>query len=392
MKIVVITDCLHYKFEDLICNKNPILTKQLDTLLTNFDKVIFVAPIIPAIDKNDQFNYYSQSLFDKTTFYAVPMAGGDKILDKIKLALIVPKWLKLFWQIRNFDLYYLRFPNNLNIISFLLYKLLNKKIVITYTGTWKNYLNEPFTYRLQKFFIKYLHSGPAFVYSINKAKKAKNIISSFSPSFTKKECELQRLRIEDRIYCINKLRTEQFQFISVGSVMEYKNQLLAIRLVQYLYQRKLNVKLRIVGSGGDYLNKLKKIVLDDSLEKIIFFEGHKSKNELDKIYQESHFLLHTPKIEGYGKTIQEGFFNGLIPILTNFPYAKFFTGDKNERGWIINQESLLTEDFFHEICSIIYNPLLWSSMVNDGFEFASSLTIDSWVKSYLSEINQIKFI
>jgi glycosyltransferase involved in cell wall biosynthesis len=389
MRIVVITDCIHYKVGDSISNKNPILTKQFNSLLTHFDKVVFVAPIINNISINGQLNYYSQALIDKTTFYAAPMAGGDRIWDKVKLAIIVPKWLKLFWQIRKFDIYYIRFPNNLNIISFLLYKLLNNKIVITYTGTWENYVNEPFTYRIQKYFIKYLHSGPAFVYSINKSQKFENIISSFSPSFTKKECELQRPRIVERIDCINKLRNEQIQFVIVGSVMEYKNQLFAIRLVHYLCERKMDIRLRIVGSGGDYLKELKKIVLDDSLDKIIFFEGYKSKDELDKIYQESHFLLHTPKIEGYGKTIQEGFFNGLIPILTNFPYAKFFTGDKNERGIIIDQESLLTNMFFDEIYSIINNPFQWTSMVNNGFEFASSLTIDSWVETYLSEINQM---
>jgi glycosyltransferase involved in cell wall biosynthesis len=387
MRIVVITDCIHYKIEELICNKNPILTKQLDSLLTHFDKVVLVAPIVPITGENGQFNYYSKSLINKTTFFSTPLAGGNRLWDKIKFAIVIPKWLKLFWKIRNFDIYYLRFPNNLNIISFLFYKLLNKKIVITYTGTWQNYLNEPFTYRLQKYFIKYLHSGPAFVYSSDKEIIGGNILSSFSPSFTKRDCQLQFLRIKEKIDKISMSKTEIIEFITVGAVVEYKNQLLAIKLIQYLNERKLNVRLRIVGSGGAYLNLLKEIVQRDSLEKLIIFEGYKSKAELDLIYHESHFLIHTPTIEGYGKTIQEGFFNGLIPILTNFPYAKFFVGDDNERGWIIDNESLTRNDFFYELFTIINNPLEWTAMVNNGFEFASTLTIDTWVEGYLREIN-----
>ena len=389
MRIVIITDCLHYEVDDLICNMNPILTKQLDALLNRFEKVLFVAPIIPNYSNNIKLTSYSQSLIDKTTFISTPMVGGNRIWDKIKFIIVIPKWLKLFWQNRKFDLYYIRFPNNINIVSFLFYKLFNKKIIITYTGTWQDYKNEPFTYRMQKYFIKYLHNGPAFVYSNDKNLLGKNITSSFSPSFTKRECELKLPKIQERIGKINQSNKEQIQFITVGSVIDYKNQLLAIKLVQYLFERKMYVCLRIVGSGGDYLNALKKYVKNNLLESIVIFEGYKSKAELDILYQESNFLIHTPKIEGYGKTIQEGFFNGLIPILSDFPYAKFFTGDKNERGWIIEEESLLNNDFFEEIYFIINNSLQWTTMVNSGFEFTSNLTIDRWVDSYINKINEL---
>ena len=389
MRIVVITDCIHYKSGDLICNNNPIFTKQLDSLLIHFDEVVFVAPIISIINKNEHFNHYSQSLIEKTTFFSTPMAGGNRIWDKMKFVFIIPRWISLFWQIRKYDIFYLRFPNNLNIISFLFYKLLNKKLIISYTGTWKNYLNEPFTYRLQKYFIKYLHNGPAFVYSNDKNLLGKNIISSFSPSFTKRECELQLPKIQERIGKINQSNKEQINFITVGSVIDYKNQLLAIKLVQYLLERKMYVCLRIVGLGGDYLNALKKYVKNNLLESIVIFEGYKSKAELDKLYQESNFLIHTPKIEGYGKTTQEGFFNGLIPILSDFPYAKFFIGDKNERGWIIDEESLLNNDFFDQIYFLINNSLQWTTMVNSGFEFASNLTIDRWVDSYINKLKEL---
>ena len=391
MKIVVITDCIHYSNEAGISNKNPILTKQFEALLANFEEVSLVAPILKRNDNVDNFTHYSSSIKEKTNFYSCPPVGGNNFIDKLKIVWVIPKWLKLFWQLKNNDLYYLRFPNNLNIISFLFYFILKKKIIITYTGTWENYKYEPWTYKLQKIFIKYLHVGPAFVYSLSNSNLPKNIFSSYSPSFSNLDCYLQEFTIKQKVQNIDNFKLDTLEFVSVGSVVEYKNQLLAIKVIEYLSTNGLSVRLRIVGEDkGEYFNYLKKVVHEKALSNLVFFEGFKSGKELDNILKGSHFLVHTPKIEGYGKTPQEALFYGLIPILSDFPFAPFFVGNQNERGFLIDDSNYSNGKLLIWIKAIINSPENWKEMIESSFEFSKKLTIDIWVESYVKEINKLK--
>jgi glycosyltransferase involved in cell wall biosynthesis len=391
MKIVAITDCIHYVVGDRICNKNPVLTKQFEALFANFEEVNLVAPILKSKDENANFVYYSKSFNEKTSFFKCPSVGGNKFIDKLKIVWVIPKWLKVFWKLRNHDLYYLRFPNNLNIISFLFYFILKKKIIITYTGTWENYQNEPWTYKLQKNIIKYLHHGPAFVYAIDDFKLPKNVFSSYSPSFSRLDCEIQELLIKQKVEKIALFKTLKLEFVSIGSVIEYKNQMLAIKAIEYLAKNGLAVRLRIVGGGeGEYLRELKKIVQEKALNNMIYFEGFKSGIQLETILRDSHFLIHTPKVEGYGKTPQEALFYGLIPILSNFPFAKFFVGNQNERGILINDDNFTNGELLKMINFLLSNAVKWGKMVENCFEFSKNLTLDNWVDSYMDEINKLK--
>jgi len=302
----------------------------------------------------------------------------------------LPNWIKLLWSIRNYDLYYLRFPNNINIISFILYWMLNKKIIISYTGTWKNYKNEPITYRIQKLFIKYLHRGSAFAYLIKEDSRFKNIIPSFSPSFSYYEIVLQEKNIIEKIGSIRKVENSKIQFVSIGSIIEYKNQLLSIKLIQYLVNNGVNANLKIIGNGNEYMAFLKGYVEQNSLEAYISFEGYLVGIEMENICKNSHFLVHTPKIEGYGKTPQEGLFYGLIPILSNFPFSNFFVGDLNQRGFIFNESDLLKKDLLGNIKNIYENKEIWVEYVSMCYEFSKNLTLDVWTAQFMNEVNKYK--
>jgi glycosyltransferase involved in cell wall biosynthesis len=391
MKLVAITDCIHYKKNGCVYNMNPILTKQLDFFFKYFDDIILVAPITLVVHEEISLITYNKDNLNKIKFISTEIVGGNSLKDKLKIIFNLYNWLKLFWEIRNKDLFYLRFPNNLNIVSFLLYHILRKKIIITYTGTWENYKNEPIWYRVQKMFIKYLHRGPAFVYSLPNSLPYKNIFSSFSPSFTNFEWMAQKARIAEKIRLIKSGEVHKIQFVTVGSVIDYKNQLLAIKIVQYLFIRGINAILKIIGSGGDYLDFLRRYVAENSLQEIVLFEGFKVGSELDEIYNSGHFLIHTPIIEGYGKTPQEGLFYGLIPILSEFPFSSFFTGSSKERGFIVNEQDLLNDKLFIGIESIIENKDIWEEFMIRCFEFSNTITLDFWAEDYLNEIKKMQY-
>jgi glycosyltransferase involved in cell wall biosynthesis len=390
MRLVVISDCTHYLINGRVYNKNPILTKQFDFLFKSFDEIILVAPLEKKLEDVINLKNYSYYKSNKLSFKGTCLVGGNSLKDKFKILRNLPNWIKLFWSIRNYDLYYLRFPNNINIISFILYWILNKKIIITYTGTWNNYKNEPITYRIQKLFIKYLHRGSAFVYLTEEDSRFKNIIPSFSPSFSHNEIVLQEQNIIDKIGSIKKAENNKIKFVSIGSIIDYKNQLLSIKLIQYLVNGGVNANLKIIGTGNEYMALLKGYVEQNSLQAYISFEGYLVGIEMENICKNSHFLVHTPKIEGYGKTPQEGLFYGLIPILSNFPFSSYFVGNSNQRGFIFDESDLLKKDLLNNIKKIYENKEIWVEYVNSCYEFSKNLTLDAWTAQFMNEVNKYK--
>ena len=393
MNLLVISDCTHYRSSTGIGNKNPILCKQFDALFKYFDSVTLLAPLSNEEQPGNLISKYNYLSAAKLNFIPTPTVGGGTIANKIKLMLAIPIWFKLFWNQRNHDLIYLRFPNNLNIISFLLFRLIDKKMFITYTGTWRSYSTEPFTYKIQKSFIKYFLKGPAFVYSTDLfLDKDTRIIGSISPSFSLLDLLGHETIVHRKIKKINSVGIETINFACIGSIVEYKNQLLAIEFISYLNTRGLKTKLKIVGSGSDYLEKLRKYVSKKELESIVEFSGYKPLSELIHIYEEADFLLHTPKIEGYGKTPQEGLAFGVIPILSAFPYAMFFTGDSFERGYVLENSDNLFELGFNYIIDLVKAPDKMIEKINACYQFAFSLTIESWCENYIFNLNKNGFL
>jgi hypothetical protein len=126
------------------------------------------------------------------------------------------------------------------------------------------------------------------------------------------------------------------------------------------------------------------------LQSYITFEGYLIGIELENICKSSHFIVHTPKIEGYGKTPQEGLFYGLIPIISNFPFSSFFVGNLNQRGFIFDESDLLEKDLINNIKKIYENKEVWVEYVNSCYEFSKNLTLDVWTAQFMNEVNKYK--
>jgi len=88
-----------------------------------------------------------------------------------------------------------------------------------------------------------------------------------------------------------------------------------IKIFNLVNKKIPNSKLWIVGDGKEsYVNSLKKLVKNYSLEKAVKFYGYVNESLKIKLYQKSHFLLHTSVREGFGLTVIEANSQG-TPVL-----------------------------------------------------------------------------
>ncbi len=381
MRLGIVSDCIHYKTADgRVGTENHILLRQLEALASHFSSVTICCPF----DKTDRSKVISFYGNRSITFEPVPLAGGDTLKDKLRIISILPKWLKGFKTVSvKSDIVYQRFPNNLNIPGFLYFYLNHKKVFGTYTGTWKNYGGEPATYRLQKWVLKNYFKGPVWIYT-DKDENNARFHAGFSPSYSEAEWREEVTQVAERIQRIKKVGMDHFRLITVGTLIDYKNQLTILKACLILKQQNFSFHLTVVGDGP-MRTTLEQFVNDHQLASEINLVGKTNWSELRGLYREHDFVVQAPLFEGFGKVPVEGFFHGCIPVINNISMAKQMTGEE-ERGFLFDAADPVN---LATTLSAIKNKIhLLPGMIQNGRSYAQSQTLEAWANNYYQTVTR----
>lgn len=381
MKLGIITDCVHYKTpEGKIGTENHILLRQFQALCSYFSETLICCPFA-AYDSSKVISYYSS---DKIKFTAVPKVGGDTLKAKLKLFATISTWWKGYKDIDKFsDIVYQRFPNNLNIPGFFYFYFKNKKVFATYTGTWKTHVGEPCTYKFQRFLLTYLFRGPVWVYAEGEVSNRK-LHAGFSPSYSTEEWHEETAQVESRISKITKEGLGTFRLITIGSLIDYKNQLSILKACLVLKKQNFSFFLTIVGDGP-MRDTLEKFILNNDLAGDVILTGKLKTEELRALYRKHDFVVQAPLYEGFGKVPVEGLFHGVIPVINNISLAKHIVGNE-ERGFLFNATN---ENNLVEVLYKIKNNLqLLPTMINHGRTYAFNHTLNVWAEQYYHTVKK----
>lgn len=380
MRLGIITDCIHYKHPDgRVGTENHILLRQFEQLSSYFTNTT-VACAFAKWDESKVITWYNR----KFDFIDMPVVGGMRFIDKLKIILTIPKWFGVYKKINKCtDILYQRFPNNVNLPGFFYFYFLNKKVFATFTGTWPDYTGEPKTYRFQKWLLRKLFKGPVWVYTSDQSVD-KRIIPGYSPSYTLTEWNNESERVELRKQRIQEQGLPVLRLISVGTLIYYKNQLSILKACVILKKKNIAFTLTIVGDGPMYKD-LENFIVSNSLQKEVFLVGKKKYEDLKCLYQQSDFVVQAPLKEGFGKVPIEGFFHGVIPVLSNLSMASYMTGG-NERGFLFENGN---EKNIAEVLAKLQNKIhLLPSMIDKGRKFVKNQTLESWAKEYYETISE----
>jgi glycosyltransferase involved in cell wall biosynthesis len=379
MKLGIISDCIHYKTADgKVGTENHILLRQLQALCAYFPETLICCP----------FEEYSSSkvisVYDSPTiaFSSLPVVGGDSLKDKFKLMSVIPKWWYRYQQVHSFsDVVYQRFPNNLNIPAFFYFWLKKKKVFATYTGTWKNYKSEPSTYRLQRWLLKQHFRGPVWVYA--NETNSKKIFPGFSPSYSRAEWDEEITQVNSRIEKLKREGVDQLRMITVGTLIDYKNQSCIIKACNVLKQRGLLFSLTVVGDGPSR-KELEIMVENYNLKNEVKLVGKRKADELRDLYRQHDFVVQAPLAEGFGKVPIEGFFHGVIPVISNTSMAGYMTGLNEEKGFLFDATSV--DSLVDALTKIKQKEHLLPAMIERGRVLAQTQTLEAWAQEYYNTL------
>lgn len=383
MVLGIISDCIHLKSRDgRIGSKVHVLVKQLDHLSTYFEKVCICAPVVTS---NEDYSKISTYANKNIVFLPVPVAGGNSIMSKLKILLVLPIWIyKIFQVCIKSDVVYLRAPNNISIPGFVISMLLRKRRFATFTGTWSGYKTEPFTYAFQRKYLSKYFEGPVFVYGSLPSDR-KNIHNTISPSYSMEDWNMETVQIEGRLKALadQKVLTRKINLITVGSLTDNKNQMFILEAMVKLKMLNVNFILWVAGEGEN-LKQYENFVSENNLQEDVLFLGNIKQDQLREYYRKADLIIQAPIHEGFGKVPIEGFFHGVVPLLSEVNLSRKIVGD-NERGSVFNSQ----DELIGHINSLMHNPSEMVELIKNGREYARENTLEAWVKEILHQINRL---
>lgn len=235
----------------------------------------------------------------------------------------------LFKAMKYADHIHLRCPGNIGLLAcFVQIFFPNKSKTAKYAGNWDPNSKQPYTYKMQKWILNnsFLTRNMKVLVYGDWENQSKNIKPFFTATYSELEKEsIQKSSLSNAI-----------QFIFVGSLVQGKNPIYAVKLVQRLREKGFNVTLNLYGEGPER-NYLEKYIQENNLESFILLNGNQNQEIIKEACKKSHFVILASKSEGWPKAIAEGMFWGCVPIATRISCVPFML-DYGRRGILLEMD------------------------------------------------------
>lgn len=378
LRLGITSDCVHFMTPGgKMGTDTHIFCRQINALAAYFKQVVICCPVVP-FPGDTSYSEYSQANIE---FIATPKVGGDRLKDKLVLLQTIPKWIRCFKELDNrSDLVYQRFPNNLNIPGFFYFYFRRKKVFATFTGSWDKDPGASFSTRFQRFLLNHFFRGPVWVYS-NQANQKPHIIRSFSPSYSLAEWYEEEQQVGNRISRLQSGRLAPLNMISVGTLCNRKNHSYILKTCIQLRQHHIPFSLVIAGSG-ERMDEYRQFVDQNGLADAVTLAGSVHYSRLRELYRHADLVVQSPTSEPYGKVPIEGYFHGLIPVLSNTSVLAGMITNEGKRGFVFD---LSDNHGLFRVLQFIYQEMPVAKkveMINDGRSYVKNLTIDQWAEDY----------
>jgi len=172
------------------------------------------------------------------------------------------------------------------------------------------------------------------------------------------------------------------KLISVGSLVDKKNQIFFIDVVKLLHEKKIKVQLELLGEGPNK-KLLEKKILDNNLKDFIFLKGNIS--NVEDYFHHSSIYVHAASYEPFGLALLEAMAAGL-PVVCLDGKGNRDIIEQGKNGFMVYEKN--AELFAGKIIDLIENEELYHSMSVYAVEFARKYDIKEYVDKLLDIYNK----
>lgn len=292
---------------------------EINHLANDFEKIYHLAFLHPGPPPPSAVAYSSPRI----EFIPLKPVGGKGFFKKTEILFAIPDILKTVSRIlQRSDVFQFRAPTGIGVflIPYLSF-FTRKKGWYKYAGSW-NQKNKPAGYRLQQLFLK--------------MQKRKITVNGSWPGQSQKYLSFENpcLTGEDRTDGKKLIEKKPFQppfvFCFVGRMEDAKGVQLILDAFSKMESLDFISKIHFAGpeTGKDYEALAKKLKLP------AVFHKELNRDDVFKIYKESHFIMLPSASEGFPKVIAEAMNFGCIPIVSSVSSIPQYISEKN--GYLMN--------------------------------------------------------
>ena len=362
MTFCIITHVIHLQSEGKFFGYAPYVN-EMNVWLKNVDKVIVVAPL-KSIDKTAIHQAYQHHSIE---IVEVPSFSLISFKEIIKSIIVLPILLfKIFGAIKRSQHIHLRCPGNMGLLGALVQIFFPKKAKTTkFAGNWDPNSKQPLSYKIQKSILSntFLTQNMQVLVYGDWENQTKNIKSFFTATYSENE----KIAVTARNLNI------KIQFLFVGTLSKGKQPIYAVKLVESLKRKGIDIQLSIYGEGQEK-EFIENYIQVNNLNDLVFLKGNVNRDAMKLIYQQSHLLILPSKSEGWPKVVAEAMFWGCLPVASKVSCVPNML-DNGERGILLSED--LEEDC-KLVLNCIQNQEIYITKINASINWSRNFTIDKF--------------
>ena len=290
------------------------------------EEMIIVAPLNQNLKTEIDIEYNHKNI----KFIKIKSFNLIGFKAQMNAFLKIPKIIfQIFKAMKNADHIHLRCPGNIGLLGCLVQILFpSKSKTAKYAGNWDPNTRQPYSYKLQQWLLNntFLTKNMQVLVYGEWAGSSRNIKPFFTATY--QESEIKPLIVKNFNGCI--------KFVIVGTLVDGKNPLFAIQLIENLNNLGYEVSLNLYGDGI-LKEKLHLYITEKNLQDIVFLNGNQNKETIKKAYQDSHFVVLPSESEGWPKAVAEGMFWGCVPVSSPVSCVPFML-DFGKRGVLLKMD------------------------------------------------------
>ena len=304
MRFLIITHVMHKRQNKQWFGYAPYV-REMNVWLKYVDVVEVVAPCHNGQPTHIDIAYQHSAM----TFTKIPSIAFTSFKRTMISLLAIPKIsIHIFKACLRAEHIHLRCPGNIGLLGCIVQIFFPHKLkTAKYAGNWDPKAKQPLSYRFQKWLLSntFLTKNITVLVYGHWENQSKNIKPFFTATFRDSEIEIP----------VKREYLGDLKFVFMGSLVEGKRPLWAVKIVEALHRQARKVTLDIYGDGI-LRNDLEQYIRDNHLERIVTCYGNQRIAVIKESLKTAHFLILPSKSEGWPKAVAEAMFFGSIPIAT----------------------------------------------------------------------------
>lgn len=174
------------------------------------------------------------------------------------------------------------------------------------------------------------------------------------------------------------------KLLFVGRLVPRKNIVCLIKIMRLLVDTDKEFILNLVGEGEyAYVNKIKKEIIKNNLQKNIIFYGKVTDDKLNKLYESNSIFVFTSLVEGFGLVLLEAMSKGLPVISYNVNGVKDVIINK-VNGYLVKPFDY--QDFTNKIIFLYKNKNSYKEMSKNALKRVNDFNWDTSIQKLINEI------